>query len=95
MNLELLGFYKNFPQVKAIAIGGSSSAKTSDNVSDVDIYVFTTDEIPVEERENFFYEIFVLQRNSVVNIARRNHEIQYFAFLVDNQMKLKSEEPSH
>lgn len=59
MNLELLNFYKNFPQVKAIAIGGSSLAKTSDTSSDVDIYVFTTDEIPVEEREKFVKEISI------------------------------------
>lgn len=57
MNLELLDFYKNFPQVKAIAIGGSSSAKTSDKVSDVDIYIFTTKEISLAERENFVKEI--------------------------------------
>lgn len=49
----LLEFYKKYPQVKAVAIGGSSIAKTSDNISDVDIYVFTNSEIPVDERESF------------------------------------------
>ena len=57
MNLEFLDFYKKFSQVKAIAIGGSSSAKTSDEVSDVDIYVFTIGEISVEEREKFVKDI--------------------------------------
>lgn len=57
MDLKLLDFYKNFPQVKAIAIGGSNSAKTSDEVSDIDIYVFTNSEIPINERENFVKEI--------------------------------------
>ena len=54
---KILNYYKNFPQVKAIAIGGSNSAKTSDEVSDVDIYVYTTGEIPVKEREKFVKEI--------------------------------------
>ena len=53
----ILNLYKNFPHVKAIAIGGSSSAKTSDLISDVDIYVFTTGEIPVSERRNIVEKI--------------------------------------
>lgn len=57
MSIELLDFYQNFSQVKAIAIGGSSSAKTSDVASDVDVYVFTTSSIPIEERENFVKKI--------------------------------------
>lgn len=44
--------FKNFTQVKAIAIGGSSSAKTNDKSSDIDIYVFVEKDIPVIEREN-------------------------------------------
>ncbi len=43
--------YKNFEGVEAIAIGGSSAANTADNSSDIDIYIFTTKEIPVSERE--------------------------------------------
>ena len=57
MDLKLLDFYKKFPQVKAIAIGGSNSAKTSDEISDIDIYVFINDEISINERENFVREI--------------------------------------
>ena len=37
---EIINEYKTFSQVKAIAVGGSSSAKTSDNMSDIDVYVF-------------------------------------------------------
>ena len=48
----ILNDYKNFPQVKAIAIGGSSATNTSDKISDIDVYVFVNEDIPVEEREN-------------------------------------------
>lgn len=48
----LINEYKNFEGVEAIAIGGSSAAKTSDSISDIDIYIFTTKEIPVSLREN-------------------------------------------
>jgi hypothetical protein len=54
---NIIDFYKKYPQVKAIAIGGSSSAKTSDEISDIDVYVFTTSEIPILERENFVKDI--------------------------------------
>ena len=43
---EFLVKFKNFSQVKAIAIGGSGTAKTSDNLSDIDIYVFVENDIP-------------------------------------------------
>lgn len=48
---EIIEKYKNFEQVQAIAVGGSSAAKTADNTSDTDIYIFTTKEIPVAQRE--------------------------------------------
>lgn len=48
---RIINEYKTFDCVEAIALGGSSAAKTSDNVSDYDIYVFTTKEIPVKCRE--------------------------------------------
>lgn len=50
---EFLVKFKNFSQVKAIAIGGSGTAKTSDNLSDIDIYVFVENDIPVSDREEF------------------------------------------
>ncbi len=43
--------YKNFDGVEAIALGGSSAAKTSDTVSDYDIYVFTKTGYPLDIRE--------------------------------------------
>lgn len=49
--------YSAYSQVKAIAIGGSISAKTSDKISDVDIYVFTTSEIPLDERNKIVQQV--------------------------------------
>lgn len=48
---EILDEFKKFPQVKAVAIGGSSAAKTSDETSDIDVYVFVTSHIPVPDRD--------------------------------------------
>ncbi len=42
--------FKQFPQVQAIAIGGSRKANTSDKKSDIDTYVFIDKEIPADER---------------------------------------------
>jgi len=47
---EICGRYKKFSQTKAIGIGGSSAAKTSDLSSDIDLYVFTDKDIPVKDR---------------------------------------------
>ncbi|MBR2525431.1 DUF4037 domain-containing protein [bacterium] len=49
---SILNEYEKFSQVKAIAIGGSSTAKTSDLISDIDVYIFVSEDIPVKEREN-------------------------------------------
>lgn len=49
---KIIEHFKKFPQVKAIAIGGSSSAKTNDKSSDIDTYVFVEKDIPPIEREN-------------------------------------------
>jgi len=49
--------YKSFSQVRAIAIGGSTSAKTNDDTSDTDVYVFVESDIPVSERLNFVKQI--------------------------------------
>ncbi len=51
-NIEnILNQYKKYQQVKAIAIGGSGAAKTFDNLSDIDVYVFIENDIPVSDRE--------------------------------------------
>ena len=48
---EILKDFENLSFVRAIATGGSVSAKTSDNLSDIDVYIFTENDIPVAERE--------------------------------------------
>lgn len=48
----VLSEFQDFPQVKAIAIGGSAAAKTSDTHSDIDVYIFVEKDIPVEARKN-------------------------------------------
>ena len=48
---DILKHYEKFEQVKAIAIGGSGTAKASDNLSDIDVYVFVENDIPVSDRE--------------------------------------------
>lgn len=47
---EILNEYKHFSEVQAIAIGGSSAAKTTDNCSDIDVYIFVKSNIPLENR---------------------------------------------
>ena len=48
---DIINEYEAFSQVRAIAAGGSSSAHTSDNMSDIDVYVFVEHDIPVSDRE--------------------------------------------
>lgn len=49
---SFLDNYIKLQNVEAIAIGGSTSAQTSDNNSDIDIYAFSKTEIPLEFRKN-------------------------------------------
>lgn len=42
--------YKQFSEVQAIAIGGSTTSNTSDNNSDIDVYIFITKDIAIEKR---------------------------------------------
>ncbi len=42
--------FKQFPQVRAIAIAGSNKAKTADKRSDIDIDIFVDEQIPVKDR---------------------------------------------
>lgn len=55
--LNIINFYKTFPQVKAIAIGGSTSANTNDKKSDIDVYIFVEKDIPLEDRKQFITSI--------------------------------------
>ena len=50
---EIIETYKTFPEVTAITVGGSGANKTSDVLSDIDVYVFVEKEISVKAREEF------------------------------------------
>lgn len=54
---EILEKYIKIKEVKAIAIGGSTTAKTFDKASDIDIYVFSDTEIPLKNREEIIKPI--------------------------------------
>jgi Domain of unknown function (DUF4037) len=51
---EVAGHFAPLPEVEAVALGGSCASKTgaSDSASDIDLYVFTRGEIPLEIRES-------------------------------------------
>lgn len=48
---RIIDEYKNFSEVKAIALGGSGVNDTSDNLSDIDVYIFIEKDIAVKNRE--------------------------------------------
>lgn len=47
---EIINQFGQFKEVEAIGIGGSSSAKTADMSSDIDVYIFVNDDISIEKR---------------------------------------------
>lgn len=47
---KIIKRFTEFPAVQAVAAGGSTSVNTSDESSDIDIYVFTNGQIPLRER---------------------------------------------
>ena len=49
---KILSEFKELDGVEAIGIGGSSASKKADSSSDIDIYVFTSKDIPTEQRKN-------------------------------------------
>lgn len=52
---RVAGLLAELPQVEAIALGGSLGSQTGDRASDIDLYVYTRTEIPLDRR----YEIMV------------------------------------
>ena len=48
---KILSEFKELDGVEAIGIGGSSASKKADSSSDIDIYVFTSKDIPIEQRK--------------------------------------------
>jgi len=53
---EILEKFEEYEQVKAVAIGGSKAGKSSDGLSDIDVYIFTEKDIPLEDRKIFIPE---------------------------------------
>ena len=57
--INILNAYKDLSEVKAVAIGGSSVANTSDNISDIDIYIFVYDYLHKKHKIEFYnFHIF-------------------------------------
>lgn len=54
---KLAGFFTELPQVEAVVLGGSRASGRTDDASDVDLYVFTTADIPVETRRNIVQQL--------------------------------------
>ncbi len=54
---NLLESFTNIDEVESIALGGSTGAKTSDNISDIDIYVFSKNGVPIKYRENIIKQV--------------------------------------
>lgn len=54
---SILEKYAKLDEVEAVALGGSSAAKTADKSSDIDIYVFVRCDIPLEVREQFVKKV--------------------------------------
>jgi hypothetical protein len=48
---QLAGHFAALPQVKAIALGGSTTGGNTDQSSDIDLYIYTQAEIPLENRK--------------------------------------------
>ena len=48
--MEMVEHYKNLKEVESIGLAGSSTAKTADNKSDYDIYIYGKSEPQVEDR---------------------------------------------
>lgn len=54
---EILNQYIEATEIESIAIGGSTTAKTSDKASDIDVYIFPKTNIPIEVRNNIIKPI--------------------------------------
>jgi len=48
---KIAAAFKGIPGVEAIALGGSLVKKARDRLSDIDLYIFTHDPIPLERRQ--------------------------------------------
>ena len=51
---EVAAVLATLPQVQAVALGGSRSSRVDDKKSDIDLYVYSREEIAAEERRRLF-----------------------------------------
>ncbi|MDE5717025.1 MAG: DUF4037 domain-containing protein [Lachnospiraceae bacterium] len=49
---DIFNEYARFPQVRAMAIGGSRAVKRNDEFSDYDVYVYSTEPVSTEQRRS-------------------------------------------
>ena len=49
--------FEVFPQVEAIALGGSLTSGHTDHFSDIDLYIYTSKEVPVADRKKIVDEL--------------------------------------
>ncbi|MCK5077655.1 MAG: nucleotidyltransferase domain-containing protein, partial [Calditrichia bacterium] len=49
--------FQELPQVQAIAMAGSQTTGNVDEISDIDLYVYITKDIPIEIRRDIINEI--------------------------------------
>ena len=54
---EIIEKFSKIPEVEAIAIGGSTTAKTFDKSSDIDIYVFSKNGVSLNKREEIIKKV--------------------------------------
>ncbi|RMF80114.1 MAG: DUF4037 domain-containing protein [Chloroflexi bacterium] len=50
--MDVANRYGEIPQVMAVVLGGSHSVQRADSVSDIDLYVYSSEEIPHDARYN-------------------------------------------
>lgn len=48
---QLASYFAVLPQVTAVALGGSLSSGAADSGSDIDLYIYTADSLPLAERQ--------------------------------------------
>lgn len=96
---DILNKFIEIHEVQAIAIGGSNTAKTSDSSSDIDIYIFSSNGVPLQKREEIIknvsskYEIgeeyfgsgdeFLYDKENIV-MDMMYWEINWFENIVEN-----------
>lgn len=80
---QIIDFYKNIKDVESIAIGGSTSANSADNSSDLDLYVFVSKPISIDMRYEFVEKV---SSNFEVGCEYFGSGDEYFVDKINKQM---------